>query len=229
MIRHRAHDAAGWQCDFLTRHTEAMTVQRTTAVCTHDARATSVRAGAMPPKKKKASKKGGSRRESIAGSLGDQMKDLKRKLDESEMMLQEEQKVRERVGREKAGMLQQLASLEAALHQEQARHEEVVLRLERENARRSGLLTERIANLTNHRKELEQSLQSYALVESEHTRLCHVVNTLKEEVEAEVRLHTDEEKGLREDAFNMRMQLENVRRLCLCQPTQLVTLGSTKI
>ena len=183
----------------------------------------------MPPKKKKASKKGGSRRESIAGSLGDQMKDLKRKLDESEMMLQEEQKVRERVGREKAGMLQQLASLEAALHQEQARHEEVVLRLERENARRSGLLTERIANLTNHRKELEQSLQSYALVESEHTRLCHVVNTLKEEVEAEVRLHTDEEKGLREDAFNMRMQLENVRRLCLCQPTQLVTLGSTKI
>ena len=47
----------------------------------------------MPPKKKKGGKKG-ARRESFAGSLGDAMKDLKRKLDESEMMLQEEQKVR---------------------------------------------------------------------------------------------------------------------------------------
>ena len=42
------------------------------------------------------------------------MRDLKRKLDEAETMLQEEQKVRERVGREKSGMIQQLSSLEAA-------------------------------------------------------------------------------------------------------------------
>ena len=39
------------------------------------------------------------------------MKDLKRKLDESEMMLQEEQKVRERVTREKQGMEDQLRAL----------------------------------------------------------------------------------------------------------------------
>ena len=168
----------------------------------------------MPPKKKGGGKKGG-RRESIAGSLGDAMRDLKRKLDEGEMMLQEEQKVRERVTREKQGMEDQLASLKQTLSQEQSKHDEVLERMERENVRRSALLAERIKNLEAHRKELEQSLHSHDLVEGEHTRLCHVVNTLKEEVGSEVKAHEEEESKLREEAFNMRMQLENVSRRTL--------------
>ena len=140
---------------------------------------------------------------------------LQTRLEETEHKLREARATRERLSREGQATAVQLSQAKAQLEAEQRAHRDEILELERANGAAEAEARGILDRLEDELAETAQTLESYRLVESDHVRLCEQEATHAAELEDERAANASEEDKLRIEAFNMRMQLENVSRKTL--------------
>ena len=157
--------------------------------------------------KGKKGKKGGAKAEHEAKLLA-----LEKQIENAQIALEEERRAREKMSRDKAGLLSKLAALEETLAKLQ---EDNAQALEDANARVAkdlGAKKRTLASVRARLNELNSNLAALPVVDKENTRLNDDLRKAEQELADETRDNHIEEERLKQEAFNMRMQLENLSR-----------------
>ena len=141
--------------------------------------------------------------------------ELQKNLDDAETTLEEARKESEKMSRDKAGLLHQLATLEQTLVNNQEHNSATIATLEGERERLAAEKGGTLASMGAYKRELEQNLNSNAVVEGENARLHQEMARVEADLTNDTASNEADEERLKQEAFNMRMQLENMSRKTL--------------
>mmetsp|Transcript_31726 Transcript_31726/g.83829 ORF Transcript_31726/g.83829 Transcript_31726/m.83829 type:complete len:378 (+) Transcript_31726:220-1353(+) len=158
-------------------------------------------------------KKGGAGADKAAQE--ERLLELQKKLDDAETTLEEARKESEKMSRDKAGLLHQLATLEQTLVNNQEHNSATIATLEGEREQLAAEKGGTLASMGAYKRELEQNLNSNAVVEGENARLHQEMARVEADLTNDTASNEADEERLKQEAFNMRMQLENMSRKTL--------------
>lgn len=140
------------------------------------------------------------------------MEDLKRHLQDLKVMLAEEIKSREKLGRERTTMLSELASLETAIALGREKHAALVCSLEAERELKRAELGRHLSKLHAETKDLQVALGSWAVSSAMNDRLRQQVYQARHAAETEAKGFQEEERRVTEATSTMTGDLEDLTR-----------------
>lgn len=134
------------------------------------------------------------------------------KLQDLKVMLAEEIKSREKLGRERTTMLSELASLETAIALGREKHAALVCSLEAERELKRLELGSHLSKVQAEKKDLEVALGSWAVSSATNDRLRQEVYKARHAAETEAKGFQQEERRIVEATSNMTVDLEDLTR-----------------
>lgn len=148
---------------------------------------------------------------------GKAMRDLKRHLQDLKVMLCEEVKVRENLGRERAATMSELANVEAAIVTEREKHAKAMEALAALRVSKATELQNRLQELHAEKSDLEVDLGSWEESLAQNNRMRQEVYKARIEADQEAVKIQEEEERVRTSTFNLRLELKNITRHTLTE------------